>query len=140
MATLANELSNVFKTGRQSLRVISELLPAFSILFEPYTIHASECRIWFSNAASWFPRRLKSKDQEYLSLKESLISQNLPADTSAVLRRLHPGGSLGVNLVGQDSVGFEDDLLAQILTTDAQLVGKEVPEEIEEQRPRVLVT
>lgn len=32
------------------------------------------------------PEEIEEQDQEYLSLKESLIHQHLPADTSAVLR------------------------------------------------------
>ncbi|KAJ5257577.1 hypothetical protein N7524_009133 [Penicillium chrysogenum] len=78
MATLANELSNVFKTG---------LTPRQEAAFENHILHSLAWMVYGSNKIE------KAGSNSEITLKlclaifcESLISQNLPADTSAVLR------------------------------------------------------
>jgi Fic family protein len=97
MATLANELSNVFNTG---------LTPRQEAAFENHILHSLAWMVYCSNkiekagsnseitlklclaifCGKEIREEIEEQDQEYLSLKESLISQNLPADISAVLR------------------------------------------------------
>jgi Fic family protein len=97
MATLANELSKAFKTG---------LTPRQEAAFVNHILHSLAWMVYGSNkiekagssaditlklclaifCGKEIPEEIEEQDPEYMSLKESLISQNLPADTSAVLR------------------------------------------------------
>ncbi|CAI7566910.1 unnamed protein product [Penicillium discolor] len=91
VATFANELSDLFKT---------ELTPRQEAAFENHILHSLAWMVYGSNkiekagsssditlelCVAVF-REIEEQDQEYLSLKESLTHQHLPADTSAVLR------------------------------------------------------
>ena len=97
VATLANELSDLFKT---------ELTPRQEAAFENHILHSLAWMVYGSNKiekagsssditlklcvavfrGEEIPEEIEEQDQEYLSLKESLIHQHLPADTTAVLR------------------------------------------------------
>ncbi|KAJ5588564.1 hypothetical protein N7537_011242 [Penicillium hordei] len=94
---IANELSDLFQT---------ELTPRQEAAFENHILHALAWMVYGSNKiekagsssditlelyvavfrGEEIPEEIEEQDQEYLSFKESLIHQHLPADTSAVLR------------------------------------------------------
>ncbi|KGO46551.1 hypothetical protein PEX1_066320 [Penicillium expansum] len=97
ITTLENELSDVFKTG---------LTPRQEAAFENHVLHSLAWMVYGSNMiekagsssditlklclalfrGEEIPEEIEEQDQEYSSIKESLIRQNLPVDTSAVLR------------------------------------------------------
>lgn len=97
IATLANQLSDLFKT---------ELTPRQEAAFENHILHSLALMVHGSNKiekagsssditlelcvavfrGEEIPEEIEEQDQEYLPLKKSLISQHLPADTSDVLR------------------------------------------------------
>ncbi|KAJ9488886.1 hypothetical protein VN97_g4417 [Penicillium thymicola] len=97
VATLANELSDLFKI---------ELTPRQEVAFKNHILHSLAWMVYGSNKiekagsspditlelcvavfrGEEIPEEIEDQDREYLSLKESLIYQHLPADTSAVLR------------------------------------------------------
>ncbi|KAJ5418982.1 uncharacterized protein N7487_002532 [Penicillium crustosum] len=97
IATLANQLSDLFKT---------ELTPRQEAGFENHILHSLALMVHGSNKiekagsssditlelcvavfrGEEIPEEIEEQDQEYLPLKKSLISQHLPADISDVLR------------------------------------------------------
>lgn len=97
IVTLAKEVSDLFKT---------ELTPHQEAELENHVLHSLAWMVYGSNKTEKagsssditpklclaifrgeeVPEEIEEQDPEYLSLKESLIHQNLPANTSAVLR------------------------------------------------------